>query len=212
MLVDIRVLELLASKICHDLVSPVGAINNGVELIEDIGGHVVDEAMQLIGNSAVQASRRLRVFRMAYGRAGSEGHLSFKDVRETIEAHFEGTKIKPIFAPDFPQESFVETRGALKNLLNFALLAEEALIYGGEIAFGHGQGDFASGVTLTVTGRNALLTASALQALEGGLAIEAITPRTVHAYVTGRFLAMHGFGMAVESPKEDCLLLHYAKT
>lgn len=66
MQIDLRVLELLASKICHDLVSPVSAINNGVELIEDIGGSVVDEAMKLIGDSATNASRRLRLFRIAY--------------------------------------------------------------------------------------------------------------------------------------------------
>ena len=51
-MVDFRVIELLCSRICHDLISPVGAINNGVELIEELGDRVVDEAIALIGTSA----------------------------------------------------------------------------------------------------------------------------------------------------------------
>src|SRR5580704_12281150 len=93
MQVDIRVLELLSSKICHDLVSPVSAINNGVELIEDIGGSVVDEAMKLIGDSAGQASRRLRLFRVAYGRAGSDENLPTKDVRQVAVQYVLGGKV-----------------------------------------------------------------------------------------------------------------------
>jgi histidine phosphotransferase ChpT len=60
MLLDLRVLELLSSKLCHDLISPVSAINNGVELIEDIGGDVVDEAMSLIGNKRGSGGPSLR--------------------------------------------------------------------------------------------------------------------------------------------------------
>ena len=93
MQIDLRVLELLSSKICHDLISPVSAINNGVELIEDIGGSVVDEAMQLIGTSAGLAARRLKMFRIAYGRAGSEENVPLKDVRQIIEGYFQDSKI-----------------------------------------------------------------------------------------------------------------------
>src|ERR1700691_6194195 len=93
MQIDLRVLELLASKLCHDLVSPVSAINNGVELIEDIGGAVVEEAMKLIGDSAQHASRRLRLFRVAYGRAGSEENIGVKDVRQIAEQYAAGGKI-----------------------------------------------------------------------------------------------------------------------
>src|SRR5277367_2704657 len=87
MQIDVQVMELLASKLCHDLVSPISAINNGVELIDDIGGSVVDEAMKLIGDSAGHASRRLRLFRIAYGRAGAEENLPVKEVRQTAEQY-----------------------------------------------------------------------------------------------------------------------------
>src|ERR1700679_2040543 len=91
--IELRVLELLSSKLCHDLVSPVSAINNGVELVEDVGGEVVEEAMKLIGDSAAHASRRLRLFRMAYGRAGDDDNLNVKDVRQVAEQYMSGGKI-----------------------------------------------------------------------------------------------------------------------
>lgn len=85
MQLDLRVMDLLASKIYHDLISPVSAINNGVELIEDdIGQSVMDDALKLIADSAAQSSRRLKLFRIAYGRAGSEENLPLKGVRQTL--------------------------------------------------------------------------------------------------------------------------------
>ena len=60
------VLELLASRICHDLISPVGAVNNGVEFLEEMGADAGAEAIQLIAHSARQASvRRPSAFAMA---------------------------------------------------------------------------------------------------------------------------------------------------
>src|ERR1700721_1439583 len=108
MQIDIRVLELLSSKLCHDLVSPVSAINNGVELIEDIGGSVVEEAMKLIGDSAAHASRRLRLFRMAYGRAGSEENLAVKDVKQVAEQYISGGKGMLNWPDDQPSPTLAE--------------------------------------------------------------------------------------------------------
>src|SRR5271154_6386398 len=123
MQIDMRVMELLASKLCHDLVSPVSAINNGVELIEDIGGSVVEEAMKLIGESAGHASRRLRLFRMAYGRAGSEENLSVRDVRHIAEQYIAGGKVTLNWPEDQPVPALAALRGYPKVVLNMIILA-----------------------------------------------------------------------------------------
>ncbi len=206
MITDMRILELLASKICHDLVSPVGAINNGVELIEDIGGDVVEEAMQLIHSSAEQASRRLRLFRLAYGRAGADSNLTFKDTQETLADHFEHSKIKLHFADDFPLLAMAETRGAFKALLNLALLAEETLVYGGDIHFRNAP--IGAGLTLVSSGRGAALSEASHRALKDEAAIDDITPRSVHAYVTGRFAALYSLNIVVEAPVAEQVMLH----
>jgi len=67
MLVEMRVVELLNARLCHELVSPVGAINNGVELLGEEDPDFVRDAIQLIGQSARKASQRLQFYRFAYG-------------------------------------------------------------------------------------------------------------------------------------------------
>ena len=58
-MVDLRVLELLNSRLCHELISPVGAINNGIELMEEDDPDFVKDAMKLVANSARTAGNRL---------------------------------------------------------------------------------------------------------------------------------------------------------
>src|ERR1700761_1282917 len=153
MQIDLRVLELLASKLAHDLVSPVSAINNGVELIEDIGGSGVDEAMKLIGDSAQHASRRLRLFRMAYGRAGSEDNLGIRDVRQLAEQYLSGGKATITWPEGQPPEAFEQHKGALKVILNLIILCEEVLAYGGSITISAAH----DGCKFEVGGRSAML-------------------------------------------------------
>jgi histidine phosphotransferase ChpT len=207
MITDLRILELMASKICHDLVSPVGAINNGVELIEDIGGDVVSEAMQLISSSAEQAARRLRIFRIAYGRSGSDSNLTFKDAHDTLLAHFEFSKIKLHFADNCPHYSFIETRGALRNLINLTILAEETLIYGGDIHC-RAHSDTLNGMTITASGRGAHLSEASCKALDNTAATEDISARTIHAHLTGRFIALHDFDYALDNTASDHVTFH----
>ena len=82
--VDRRIAELLCSRICHELVAGVAAINNGVELISEIDPSMFDEAMTLIGSSAKQASARVQYYRMAYGFAGHDALSSMAAVGQLI--------------------------------------------------------------------------------------------------------------------------------
>lgn len=196
MQIDIRVLELLSSKICHDLVSPVSAINNGVELIEDIGGSVVDEAMKLIGNSAGHASRRLRLFRMAYGRAGSEDNLSVSDVRQTAEQYLSTGKTMLNWGDGQPSAELVTRKGFLKVVLNLTILSEEILAYGGVVTLRSAAQAEKPECRLEIVGRGAQLTPVYQAALEGTAAIEELSPRTIQAYITGRWA--HNFGLELK--------------
>jgi histidine phosphotransferase ChpT len=204
MQIDLRVMELLASKLCHDLVSPVSAINNGVELIEDIGGSVVDEAMQLIGDSAGHASRRLRLFRMAYGRAGSEENLGIKDMRQIAEQYIAGGKITLNWPEDQPVAELVAMRGFLKVVLNVVILAEEVLAYGGAVSLRAGTGG-EPGCRFEIVGRNAHLAPPILAAFEGTASFEELTPRSIQAYVTGRFAEHFGLKLTHDQSIPDRL-------
>ena len=88
--VELRVMELLNARLCHELISPVGAINNGVELVaeEDADADFQRDAMKLIASSAKTAGHRLNFYRFAYGSGrGSTG----KDASAGL---LEGSKVK----------------------------------------------------------------------------------------------------------------------
>ncbi|MGE0108981.1 MAG: histidine phosphotransferase family protein [Bdellovibrionales bacterium] len=205
MQIDIRVLELLSSKLCHDLISPVSAVNNGVELIEDIGGDVVEEAMGLIGSSAAHAARRLRIFRMAYGRAGSEAALPLRDIRQVAVQYFVGGKTKLEWPEDMAMEGVAEKQGAFKVLLNVLLLAEEILAYGGLITLRRLESNDSIGCVIQVKGRQAVLSKSFQEALAGETEVEDLTPRTIQSYITGRFADYFGINLSFSTAEEDCL-------
>ncbi len=205
MQVDMRVLELLSSKICHDLVSPVSAINNGVELIEDIGGSVVDEAMKLIGASAGHAARRLRLFRMAYGRAGSDENLAVRDVRQVAEQYLSGGKVTLNWPDEQPAAQAAARRGFLKTMLNLVIFAEEALAYGGVVSLKSLIMEGAAGCRFEIVGRAAQLAPPIQAALEGAAAVEDLTPRSIQAYVCRQFASHFGLQIKHDQSVQDRL-------
>src|SRR3954470_6811530 len=78
------VLELLASRVCHDLISPVGAVHNGVEFLQETGVEAGAEAVALIAHSAQQASAKLQIFRLAYGAGGRDPNIKPEDVKKAF--------------------------------------------------------------------------------------------------------------------------------
>ena len=82
---------LLCSRICHDIISPVGAINNGLELLEEGGAD--EDAMALIKSSARNASARLQFARIAFGAAGSAGvQIDTGDAQTVATEYFKNEK------------------------------------------------------------------------------------------------------------------------
>src|SRR5579871_5047463 len=77
---DLRLASLLASRLCHDLVGPLGAVDNGLELMAE-NGEMAGEAMALAQRSAKRATSRLQLFRFAFGAAGGEEHFGPGEAR-----------------------------------------------------------------------------------------------------------------------------------
>ncbi|WP_328702836.1 histidine phosphotransferase family protein [Arenibaculum pallidiluteum] len=188
---DIRVLELLCSRLCHELVSPVGAVNNGVELIEEMGADMADEAMGLIAHSAQQAARRLQVLRLAYGAAGTDAS-SFGEVRTAAANYLSGSKIALEWPAGVLDDALAGHRGFAKVLLNLIIMGEDALAYGGTLALVGSGGT----VTVSARGRAAALKPDIRTAFDGACAPGDLSPRTVHAYATGRFAENYGLSIA----------------
>lgn len=208
---DIRVVELLASRLCHDLVSPVGAIRNGLELIEEMNEDeepnpaFMGEAIKLIDHSSLQADRRLRVFRLAYGMAGRE-QKGFGDVRSAIQGWVEGSRTSLDWPAGVPSDWAAMRTGVVKVLLNTLVLAEESLTHGGTVSVG-GEGSQDSGrLTITAKGRPGALTPEAEAALSGRAAADELTARTIHPYVTGRFAETYGVRLTAAAAGTETLV------
>jgi histidine phosphotransferase ChpT len=195
-----RVLELMASRICHDLVSPVGAISNGVELISELGEDAGDEAMKLIAASARQASVRLKNFRLCYGAAGTDKNLGFKDVRDAFVDQIATARVTAEFEPDLGVKFSMPPKGLFKVLLNVLILAEESCHGEGKISVTAVDGN--KGIKVTVTGNNAALRDGAEAALKGETKPDDLDARSIHAYLTGKTAAFFGVNIATQAQKE----------
>lgn len=172
--VDLRVLELMSSRLCHELISPVGAINNGIELMDEDDPEFVKEATKLIANSARSAGHRLNFYRFAYGsgRAGTG--------REVTLGLLEGAKSRCDWNDAVTALSVEWQRLAC----NMVVLAAEALPRGGSIEVNSVAAK--PGVTVKAQGDAVNLTAELRAVLGGTATVAELTARSVHAYYTGR--------------------------
>ena len=196
--VCIEVLEQVCSRICHDLAGPVGAIRNGLELISDAeegdaaGG---DQAMELIGHSAEHAAKRLRLYRLAYGRTTSEGVRSFSELRETATDWLAGGRVTLQWPTDSPNDDLAAKPGLAKTMLNLVVLASEAIPQGGIVTV-LGEGSLESGrVVVAAAGRGVKWPPELAQVLSGRLELGILGPRTIHALISGRFAEHYGLSL-----------------
>src|SRR5438105_11724251 len=92
---DIEIAALLVSRVCHDLVSPVGAVVNGLEVLEDERDATMRaDALKLITSSAAMAAARLQFARIAFGAAGSAGaKLDLTEVGRIVRGLLVGSKV-----------------------------------------------------------------------------------------------------------------------
>lgn len=186
---DSRVVELLCARLCHDLISPVSAINNGVELITEMGESLGSEAMSLIGGSAGEASRKLQFFRIAFGsaRSSSGGSATLADARAGFLELPVGERISlawinsPELARDVPRE-------ATKMVLNLALTGIDCLSGSGRLEIVAQDVPQAVRLDLMANGDRAKLPDEIATALSDQVNIGDLSPKTVTAYY-GSYLA-----------------------
>ncbi|MFA8384077.1 MAG: histidine phosphotransferase family protein [Pelagibaca sp.] len=84
---------LIGSRICHDLISPIGAISNGLELFGMTAAGTTGPEMSLIQQSCDHAAARIRFFRIAFGTAGDARPIPQAEARKTLADHYAGTRI-----------------------------------------------------------------------------------------------------------------------
>lgn len=131
---DLKLAEMLTSRLCHDLVNPIGAVANGVELLSEFCDTMQKDALDLISSSVDRAMKRVAFFRVAYGFAGHDEGQSVQEVRGLAEGFLAGGKVT-LDWPAKPEDAAVGLRrGGLKLLLAVIVLAAELLPRGGRLS------------------------------------------------------------------------------
>lgn len=194
------VLELLASRICHDLISPVGAINNGVEFMQDMGPEAGDDALELISYSASQAAAKLQAFRIAYGAGGRDPNMKPEDIQKAFSGLVtaEG-KISQSWDPFGPLGPKPLPLGFCKMLMCSMMLAMETLPKGGTIYVKPGEG---RQTLIIAEGTGAMVRDNVDEALKAEIAVEDLDPRLVHPYAIGVIAGNYGFSLKLQSKEE----------
>lgn len=191
---------LLSSRVCHDVISPVGAIVNGLEVLEEekdpeMRGH----ALALIKSSANEASSRLQFCRLAFGAAGSKGASIDTGDAELVTRQF--------LADDRTQLNWgvpraLMSKNKVKVLLNLCVLADTAIPRGGVISVTSAGEDDKIGFKVEAKGVNARLAANISTLLSGDTEEGAIDARAIQAYYTGLVAKACGLELSVASENE----------
>ncbi len=197
--------SLLCSRLCHDLLSPVGALNNGLELMADeTDPEMRDRCVELLGESARTSANKLKFFRLAFGSAGGFGDaVPPHEARVAIEGMFAGSgRVKLGW---LVEEQLLD-KLAVKILLNLALIAGEALVRGGQLDIGAEQREGLVEIVVRAEGPKVVLDPELRGALAGTLPMEALASRTAAAFMVRKLVTDACGEIILSAPGEPILL------
>jgi len=174
---------LLCSRVCHDLISPVGAIINGLEVLEEEKDEETNAfAMNLIKKSAGTVSAKLQFCRIAFGAAGSAGaRIDLGDAEKIARGFFEDDKTRLTW--NLPRLLLVKNR--VKLLLNMLLIGGQAIPRGGSLTVDPvGSGD-SMGFKISAVGTNARVPPAAPALLAGDAGDEPVDAHRIQPFYAG---------------------------
>ena len=197
--------SLLCSRLCHDLMSPVGALNNGIELLADeTDPDMREKCLELLADSARASANKLKFFRLAFGSAGGFG--------EEIDTHEAEAALGGLFGPERRIElGWVVSdnklpKDAVKLLLNLAMIAGDALVRGGQLDVGAETRDGQIELVIRAEGQRILLDPTLRQTLTGGIE-GAVEPRAATAWLANALIKDAGGSIQLSSETTPYLLI-----
>lgn len=173
---------LLVSRVCHDLISPVAAISNGLEILADEqDSQMREHAMRLIEHSVGQAKARLLFARMAFGAMGSAGaEIDLREVATVAEEFFRVGKAKL----DWQSPAAAVDKEIVRVLLNLAALGADCIPRGGLLSVKVETPRNAVAISIVAKGLKANLAPDIKEGLALATPPEDLTGRTIAPFVT----------------------------
>ena len=197
--------SLLCSRLCHDLMSPVGALNNGIELLADeTDPDMREKCLELLADSARASANKLKFFRLAFGAAGGFG--------EEVDTHEAEAALEGLFGPERRIElGWVVgddklPKVAVKVLLNLALIAGDALVRGGRLDVGAERSGDAVELAVRAEGPRILLDPVLRETLATG-GTGTIEPRAAGAWLAHSLAAQGGGSIRLSDPASEVLMI-----
>lgn len=203
---EIDLASLLCSRLCHDLLSPVGAMNNGLELLADEHDpEMKQRCMDLLAESAKSAADKLKFFRLAFGAAGGFGsEVDPAEAKAVIEPLVTSSGRTTL---DWAVPAGLMPKRAIKILLNLVLLANDALVRGGTLFVGAENRDGEQEIVIRANGPKIVMDAAIRETLTGGLDPSMVDSRTAAAWMA-RNLAMRSGGLVqIAEPDAEHLVI-----
>jgi histidine phosphotransferase ChpT len=197
---------LLCSRVCHDLISPTGAIVNGLEVLEDKENDQETRtfALDLIKRSARTASARLQFCRLAFGAAGSSGaQIDLGDAQTMGQAFIEDDKTKLVWK--LPRQLLPKNR--VKLLLNLLIIASQTIPRGGTITVEPIGADAAAGFRITTSGLNARVPQAVPILLEGSSENGSIDAHAIQPFYAGLLARACGLKVELKAEGEGVLIV-----
>lgn len=202
--------SLLCSRLCHDLLSPVGALSNGLELLADEKDpEMRQRCFELLEQSAKASADKLKFFRLAFGAAGGFGEqIAVGEARALVDA-LAGSNGRVSVNWMFG----VDTLGkpAIKTLLNLALIGLDALVRGGTLDIGaevraDGTAGSVAEIVVRAAGQRIAFDPTIGKALEGTLPVNELSSRTAPAAMVQQLAGAAGGGVQVHVTAESLVL------
>ena len=203
---DVDLAALLCSRLCHDLLSPVGAMNNGLELLADEHDpEMRKRCMDLLAESAKSAADKLKFFRLAFGAAGGFGsEVDPAEARAVVEPLVTATKRTELV---WSVPNALMPKRAVKVLLNLVLIANDALVRGGKLHVGAELRDGEQEIVIHADGPRVIFDETVRDTLEGKMAASQIDSRTAAAWMVHSLCAQNGGNVQIAKPSETELIV-----
>jgi histidine phosphotransferase ChpT len=195
---DLDLAALLCSRVCHDIISPVGAIANGLELMDDpdTDAELKATALDMVRSSAKVATAKLKFCRIAFGASGSAGaHIDMNEAGETAQLFIGNEKVKLEWRA--PREN--RPKQEVKLLLNMLLLAIAGIPRGGQVTVD------VEGQTFTVraTGERAKLPSPITEVVMESYDLANLDARLVQPYYARMLAESAGLNLSMTMSGED---------
>lgn len=203
MIENTKLTALVASRICHDMVEPMSAIIQGLEMIKSAEGKTDPDALSLLDHGVGKAWAKLEFFRFAMAGAIAEGDSTLE------EGHAVADKLYAVLKPELIWNAppVAMPRPAVRVIVNLLLIANECLPRGGTVevtAEPHGE----SGAVIVIAkGPRAKLRDTTAAALSGAAGDEALSGHTIQPTLTALLARQGGVELSAQESEEKVELI-----